>query len=140
MQTIHVQEQLPLAEKLKILSDAAKYDVACTSSGTGRKNPGQGMGNCVEAGICHSFSADGRCISLLKVLMSNSCCYDCSYCVNRRSNDTRRHQTHEEILHHDHLRYFDCLYSIISPPESQIPIYRTPFNRFRRGGSCARPQ
>lgn len=77
-------------EKLTILTDAAKYDVACTSSGVDRAGKRGGLGNAAACGICHSFSADGRCISLLKVLMSNSCCYDCSYCVNRRSNDTRR--------------------------------------------------
>lgn len=77
-------------EKLTILTDAAKYDVACTSSGVQRRGKRSGIGNASACGICHSFSADGRCISLLKVLMSNSCCYDCSYCVNRRSNDTQR--------------------------------------------------
>ncbi|MBQ2955349.1 MAG: putative DNA modification/repair radical SAM protein [Clostridia bacterium] len=77
-------------EKLTILTDAAKYDVACTSSGTDRAGRRGGIGNAVACGICHSFSADGRCISLLKVLMSNACCYDCCYCVNRRSNDTPR--------------------------------------------------
>lgn len=77
-------------EKLSILSDAAKYDVACTSSGIDRKGDGRDMGNCVAAGICHSFSADGRCISLLKILMSNECAYDCKYCVNRKSNDVPR--------------------------------------------------
>lgn len=77
-------------EKLQILSDAAKYDAACTSSGADRKAaPGQ-MGSAVSCGICHSFAGDGRCISLLKVLMTNSCVYDCKYCVNRRSNDTPR--------------------------------------------------
>lgn len=90
MQHIHVAENLPLTEKLKILSDAAKYDVACTSSGTSRRNGGQGMGNCTEAGICHSFSADGRCISLLKILFTNECIYDCKYCQNRSSNDVPR--------------------------------------------------
>lgn len=77
-------------EKLTILTDAAKYDVACTSSGVDRAGKRGSIGNAAACGICHSFSADGRCISLLKVLMSNSCCYDCSYCVNRRSNDTPR--------------------------------------------------
>ncbi len=77
-------------EKLTILTDAAKYDVACTSSGVDRAGKRGAIGNAAACGICHSFSADGRCISLLKVLMSNSCCYDCSYCVNRRSNDTPR--------------------------------------------------
>ena len=83
---------MDLLEKLTILSDAAKYDAACTSSGVRRKfQPGK-IGNTSSsiAGCCHSFSADGRCITLLKVLMTNSCVYDCKYCVNRRSNDTRR--------------------------------------------------
>ena len=79
-----------IMDKLAVLTDAAKYDVACTSSGIDRKGNGRDMGNCVSAGICHSFSADGRCISLLKILMSNECAYDCKYCVNRRSNDLPR--------------------------------------------------
>lgn len=79
-----------ITEKLEILTDAAKYDVACTSSGVDRKGNGRDMGNCVAAGICHSFSSDGRCISLLKILMSNECVYDCKYCVNRKSNDVPR--------------------------------------------------
>jgi putative DNA modification/repair radical SAM protein len=77
-------------DKLKILTDAAKYDVACTSSGVNRKAVSGGIGSSVACGICHSFSADGRCISLLKVLMTNICAYDCKYCVNRRSNDVPR--------------------------------------------------
>lgn len=77
-------------DKLGILADAAKYDVACTSSGADRKTAAGGMGNAVASGICHSFAADGRCISLLKVLMTNACAYDCQYCINRRSNDTPR--------------------------------------------------
>ena len=77
-------------EKLTILTDAAKYDVACTSSGSDRGGEKGGIGSAVSCGICHSFAADGRCISLLKVLMSNACVYDCKYCVNRRSNDTPR--------------------------------------------------
>ena len=78
-------------DKLQILSDSAKYDVACTSSGVDRgASENGGMGSAVSGGICHSFSADGRCISLLKVLMTNSCAYDCKYCVNRRSNDVPR--------------------------------------------------
>lgn len=81
---------MDLMEKLEILSDAAKYDAACTSSGVSRAAPRGGIGSCVSAGLCHSFAADGRCISLLKVLMTNACIYDCKYCVNRRSNDTRR--------------------------------------------------
>ncbi|MDD6571661.1 MAG: putative DNA modification/repair radical SAM protein [Thermoflexaceae bacterium] len=77
-------------EKLEILSDAAKYDVACTSSGVDRKGKKGALGNSKACGICHSFAADGRCISLLKVLLTNHCVYDCKYCLNRRSNDVRR--------------------------------------------------
>lgn len=77
-------------EKLKILADAAKYDAACTSSGVDRGGKQGSIGNAASCGICHSFSADGRCISLLKVLLSNSCIYNCSYCINRASNDTPR--------------------------------------------------
>ena len=85
-----IQNPMSIYEKLNILSDAAKYDVACTSSGTKRKGDGSGMGNCTQCGICHSFSADGRCISLLKILFTNECIFDCKYCVNRRSNDVVR--------------------------------------------------
>lgn len=76
--------------KLKILTDAAKYDVACTSSGVERKGNGRDMGNTAACGICHAFAADGRCISLLKILMSNECVFDCKYCINRKSNDVPR--------------------------------------------------
>lgn len=93
-----IQVQMSLYEKLQILSDAAKYDVACTSSGVSRKGDGTGMGNCQAAGICHSFSADGRCISLLKILFTNECIFDCKYCVNRSSNDVVRASfTPEEV-------------------------------------------
>ena len=85
-----IQETMSIYEKLQILTDAAKYDVACTSSGVERKSDGTGIGNCSKAGICHSFSADGRCISLLKILFTNECIYDCKYCVNRSSNDVIR--------------------------------------------------
>ena len=81
---------MTVEEKLAILTDAAKYDVSCTSSGSSRSGQKGALGNTVAAGLCHSFSADGRCISLLKVLMTNVCIYDCRYCVNRRSHDTRR--------------------------------------------------
>ena len=84
------QTNMGLMEKLGILADAAKYDVACTSSGVDRKGDGQSVGNCIKAGICHSFAGDGRCISLLKILMTNECIYDCKYCINRRSNDVPR--------------------------------------------------
>lgn len=77
-------------EKLRILSDAAKYDVSCSSSGSGRKNTNNGLGNGAISGICHSWSADGRCVSLLKILMTNYCIYDCKYCISRKSNDIER--------------------------------------------------
>lgn len=85
-----IEQEMDLQKKLEILADAAKYDVACTSSGVDRKNKGNGIGSCISAGICHSFSADGRCISLLKILFTNECIYDCKYCINRRSNDVPR--------------------------------------------------
>lgn len=78
-----------IQEKLKILADAAKYDVSCSSSGNSRNN-NDGIGNAVAAGICHSFTDDGRCISLFKILMTNHCIYDCAYCINRRTNDRPR--------------------------------------------------
>ena len=96
--TKRISVELPLMEKLKILSDAAKYDVACTSSGVDKKNPGSGIGNAMASGICHSFSSDGRCISLLKILLTNECIYNCKYCINRVSNDVVRTTfTPEEI-------------------------------------------
>ena len=79
-----------IEEKLRILSDAAKYDVSCSSSGSSRKNTNNGLGNAAMSGICHSWSADGRCISLLKILMTNYCMYDCKYCINRKGNDIER--------------------------------------------------
>jgi len=81
---------MDIAKKLEVLTDAAKYDVACTSSGSSRKGNKGSLGSTEACGICHSFSADGRCISLLKILLTNSCIYDCKYCVNRRSNDVPR--------------------------------------------------
>ena len=93
-----IMTEMSLYEKLNILSDAAKYDVSCSSSGAERRGDGTGMGNCRKAGICHSFSADGRCISLLKILFTNECIYDCKYCVNRSSNDVVRTSfTPEEV-------------------------------------------
>ena len=82
--------QMTINQKLEILTDAAKYDVACTSSGIDRGGDGTGMGNTKLAGIFHSFSSDGRCISLLKILFTNECIFDCRYCLNRRSNDVPR--------------------------------------------------
>lgn len=87
---MRIQESMTISEKLKILTDAAKYDVACTSSGVNRRNGGNGIGNTEACGICHTFSSDGRCVSLLKILFTNECIFDCKYCVNRSSNDVPR--------------------------------------------------
>jgi putative DNA modification/repair radical SAM protein len=85
--------------KLSVLADAAKYDVSCASSGSNRKNATKGIGSGVACGICHSFTEDGRCVSLFKILMTNHCIYDCAYCANRRSNDRQRATlTVEEII------------------------------------------
>lgn len=79
-----------ILEKLRILSDAAKYDASCSSSGSKRANNTKGLGNAEGMGICHSYTEDGRCVSLLKILFTNHCIYDCAYCVSRRSNDVKR--------------------------------------------------
>lgn len=79
-----------ISEKLKILADAAKYDVSCSSSGSKRKNDNKGLGDAYGSGICHTYTEDGRCVSLLKILLTNFCIYDCAYCVTRRSNDIKR--------------------------------------------------
>ncbi|MDS0528433.1 putative DNA modification/repair radical SAM protein [Clostridium sp. SHJSY1] len=81
---------MELDEKLRILTGAAKYDVSCSSSGSNRKSQKGNIGSTAQSGICHSFTPDGRCISLLKILLTNYCIYDCSYCINRRSNDIER--------------------------------------------------
>ena len=89
---------MDILDKVRILANAAKYDVSCSSSGSDRKNSKGGIGNAAAAGICHSWSEDGRCISLLKILMTNICAYDCIYCVNKVSNDVERaFLTPEEI-------------------------------------------
>ena len=80
---------MDIKEKLTILADSAKYDASCSSSGSTRKNS-NGVGNAAYSGICHSFASDGRCVSLLKILMTNSCIFDCKYCINRRSNNVKR--------------------------------------------------
>jgi putative DNA modification/repair radical SAM protein len=90
MKNTIIDNNLSMEEKLSILSDAAKYDVACTSSGVDRSGSKDGIGSAKGAGICHSFTADGRCISLLKILFTNECIYDCKYCINRSSNDVVR--------------------------------------------------
>ncbi len=98
MEWLATGQEMSLMDKLGILTDAAKYDVACTSSGVDRKGDGTSIGNCVSGGICHSFASDGRCISLLKILFTNECIYDCKYCQNRCSNDVPRATfTPEEI-------------------------------------------
>src|SRR4051812_35502513 len=78
-----------ITEKLTILADAAKYDVSCSSSGSNRKNTAKGLGT-TGNGICHAYTEDGRCVSLLKILLTNVCIYDCAYCVSRKSNDVKR--------------------------------------------------
>ncbi|SHF96550.1 putative DNA modification/repair radical SAM protein [Flavobacterium segetis] len=86
-------------EKLEILADAAKYDVSCSSSGGNRKNTAKGLGDSSATGICHSYTEDGRCVSLLKILLTNFCIYDCAYCVTRKSNDIQRAAfTVEEVV------------------------------------------
>jgi putative DNA modification/repair radical SAM protein len=88
-----------IQEKLSILADAAKYDVSCSSSGGKRKNENKGLGNAEGMGICHSYTEDGRCVSLLKILLTNHCIFDCAYCVSRRSNDVKRAAfTVEEVV------------------------------------------
>lgn len=86
-------------DKLRILADAAKYDASCSSSGSKRANKGKGLGNSDGVGICHSYTEDGRCVSLLKILFTNYCIYDCAYCVSRSSNDIQRAAfTVEEVI------------------------------------------
>ena len=81
---------MDIEEKLKILADSAKYDASCSSSGSSRRNNPNGIGNGHLSGICHSWSSDGRCISLLKIILTNACIYDCKYCINKRSNSIKR--------------------------------------------------
>ena len=85
-----MEERMDVINKLSILADAAKYDVSCSSSGSTRSNRPGGIGNAYKAGICHTWTDDGRCVSLLKILLSNDCIYDCAYCTNRHSNDRSR--------------------------------------------------
>ena len=88
-----------IKEKLEILADAAKYDVSCSSSGGNRKNKNKGLGDSHATGICHSYTEDGRCVSLLKILLTNHCIYDCAYCVSRKTNDIKRTAfTVEEVV------------------------------------------
>lgn len=87
-----------LTDKIGVLADAAKYDASCSTAGSARKNAPGGLGNGAVGGICHAWAADGRCVALLKVLLSNACAYDCAYCANRRSNDVRRASFEPEEL------------------------------------------
>ncbi len=141
-----IQESLGIGEKLAILADAAKYDVACTSSGADRRGRSGALGNAVPAGLCHSFSADGRCISLLKILFTNQCVYDCRYCVNRRSNDVPRTSfTPDEVctltMEFYRRNYIEGLFLssgvLVSPDYTMDLLYQTLWklrNRYRFNG------
>lgn len=131
---MNIQQNMSLMEKLHILSDAAKYDVACTSSGVDRKGNGEGMGNSLSCGICHSFSADGRCISLLKILFTNECIFNCSYCQNNCNSDVPRASfTPEEVceltMEFYRRNYIEGLFLssgiMISPNYTMDLIYQT---------------
>lgn len=131
---MYIETQGSLQERLEVLSDAAKYDVACTSSGVDRKGNKKGMGNATAAGICHSFSGDGRCISLLKILLTNECIFDCKYCLNRSSNDVKRATfTPEEVctltMEFYRRNYIEGLFLssgiLISPNHTMELIYQT---------------
>lgn len=133
---MNIAENISLMDKLKILSDAAKYDVACTSSGVDRKGNGIGMGNAVAPGICHTFSADGRCVSLLKVLFTNECIFRCAYCLNNCDNDVPRASfTPDEIceltMEFYRRNYIEGLFLssgiLISPNYTMDLIYQTLF-------------
>lgn len=133
---MQIAMDMTLFEKLTILSDAAKYDVACTSSGVDRFGNKTGMGNCLAPGICHTFSADGRCVSLLKILFTNECIFNCAYCLNNCNNDVRRASfTPEEIctitLEFYRRNYIEGLFLssgiLISPNYTMELIYQTLF-------------
>ncbi len=131
---MNLQMNMDLLEKLKILSDAAKYDVACTSSGVDRKGKGKGMGNSIAPGICHTFSADGRCVSLLKILFTNECIFNCTYCLNNCTSDVKRAAfTPEEVctitMEFYRRNYIEGLFLssgiMISPNYTMDLIYKT---------------
>lgn len=146
MKYLTTGQDMSVMDKLQILTDAAKYDVACTSSGVERKGDGRSIGNCVKAGICHSFAGDGRCISLLKILLTNECIYDCKYCQNRCSNDIPRATfTPEEVctltMEFYRRNYIEGLFLssgiIQSPTFTMELIYRTIYllrNKYRFNG------
>jgi len=137
---------MDIYDKLTILADAAKYDVACTSSGVDRGGEVGSIGNAAKCGICHSFSADGRCIALLKVLMSNACAYDCNYCVNRKSNDIERatfepHELAELMIQFYRRNYIEGLFlssAVIRNPdytsEKMIEVLSLIRNEYRFRG------
>lgn len=133
---MQIAMDMTLFEKLTILSDAAKYDVACTSSGVDRSGNKTGMGNCLAPGICHTFSADGRCVSLLKILFTNECIFNCAYCLNNCNNDVHRASFKpEEIctitLEFYRRNYIEGLFLssgiLISPNYTMELIYQTLF-------------
>lgn len=133
---MNIQQNMSLMEKLSILTDAAKYDVACTSSGVDRKGNGTGMGNSLAAGLCHSFSADGRCVSLLKILFTNECIFNCSYCLNNCNSDIPRASfTPDEVceltMEFYRRNYIEGLFLssgiLISPDYTMDLIYQTLF-------------
>ena len=128
---------LTLEQKLEILADSAKYDVACTSSGVERAGRHGSLGSCSAAGICHSFTPDGRCVSLLKVLYSNACSYDCSYCVNRRTNDVPRatfapRELAELTIGFYRRNYIEGLFL-------SSAVLGSPWRRTKRAGRCLPP-
>ena len=143
---MQIAMDMTLFEKLTILSDAAKYDVACTSSGVDRSGNKTGMGNCLAPGICHTFSADGRCVSLLKILFTNECIFNCAYCLNNCNNDVHRASfTPEEIctitLEFYRRNYIEGLFLssgiLISPNYTMELIYQTLFllrNKYQFNG------
>lgn len=131
---MQITQDMSLMEKLTILSDAAKYDVACTSSGIDRSGNGKSMGNCLAPGICHTFSADGRCVSLLKILFTNECVFNCSYCQNSCENDVKRASfTPEEVctltMEFYRRNYIEGLFLssgvLVSPDYTMDLIYQT---------------
>src|SRR5215207_1196458 len=98
---MNTMSAVPILERLEILADAAKYDASCASSGTARRNSrgGRGIGSTEGMGICHAYAPDGRCISLLKILLTNHCIFDCHYCINRKSSNVRRARfTPQEVV------------------------------------------
>lgn len=131
---MNIQQNLSLMEKLAILTDAAKYDVACTSSGVDRKGDGRHMGNTLAAGVCHAFAADGRCVSLLKILFTNECIFNCAYCQNSCNSDVPRASfTPDEVctltMEFYRRNYIEGLFLssgiLISPNHTMDLIYQT---------------